>query len=278
MLEKPKTVLVTGATGKSGRRVTARLTAAGAIVRAASRVGAHQFDWQKEATWAPCLKGADAAYICYAPDIALPGAVETITRFIETARSMGVERLVMLSGRGEQEAARAESVLMHSGAAWTIVRASWFMQNFSESIFSEAVSAGEVVFARGDVPEPFIDVDDVADVVAACMLNDRHVGELYEVTGPRLITFRQAVLEIETSLGNSVRYVDMEPQAYISALRRANVPDEIATLLDLLVSEVLDGRNSYVSDGVQRAIGRSPRDFATFTTQAVANGAWRLTK
>ncbi|TYB86057.1 NAD(P)H-binding protein [Oceaniovalibus sp. ACAM 378] len=274
-MEKAKpTVLVIGGTGKTGRRVVERLTARDVTVRSASRNGAWRFDWSQSETWGPALAGADAAYITYAPDIALPGAVEAITDLIERAKREGVRRLVLLSGRGEPEAQRAEARLMESDTACTIIRASWFMQNFSESVFRDGVAAGEVVFANGDVPEPFIDADDIADVAVSALLDDGHIGQIYEVTGPRLLTFREAVAEIAVSLARPVLYVDMSPDDYLSALRKAQLPDEIISLMSILVKEVLDGRNAYVTDGVQRAMGRPPRDFTDFARHSIASNAW----
>ena len=103
---------------------------------------------------------------------------------------------MLLSGRGEEEAQRAEAELRASGADWTIVRCSWFSQNFSEDHLREPVLAGEVALPVGDVPEPFVDADDIADVAVAALTEDGHAGELYELTGPRLLTFADAVGEI----------------------------------------------------------------------------------
>lgn len=274
MQESHPTVLVIGGTGKTGRRVVERLVERNISVRAASRTGSWAFDWTRPETWGPALAGADAAYITYAPDIALPGAVEAVRALIECAREEGVHRLVLLTGRGEPEAQRAEAELMASGAAWTIIRASWFMQNFSESVFRNGVEAGEIVFANGHVPEPFVDADDIADVAVASLLDPAHTGQIYEVTGPRLLTFQDAADEIAASLEHPVAYVDLPPDAYLAVLNDAKVPDDIVMLLGILVTEVLDGRNAFVTDGVLRALGRPPRDFADFLARAVADEAW----
>lgn len=274
MQRGPDTVLVIGATGKTGRRVVNRLNQHGVKVRAASRNGPWKFDWTQPNTWGPVLAGSDAAYISYAPDIALPGAVEAVSALILRAKQEGVRKLVLLTGRGEAEAQRAEIELMASCAAWTVVRSSWFMQNFSESVFRDGVAAGEVVFANGHVPEPFVDADDIADVVVAALLDDTHVGQIYEVTGPRLLTFEVAVAEISAGLGRPVTYVDMSPTDYVDALRHAGLPNDIVQLLEILVKEVLDGRNSRTADGVFRALGRPARDFSDYIARAASSGAW----
>ena len=190
------TILVIGSTGKTGKRVATRLTDRGIDVRHGSRSSATPFDWEKPSTWAPALDGVTAVYVTYSPDLAVPGSVEAITELVALAVAAGVRRLVLLSGRGEEEAERAEDVVRASGAEWTIVRATWFAQNFSEGNFADDVAAGVVALPVGDVLEPFVDADDIADVAVAALTEDRHVGQTYELTGPRLLTFADAVSEI----------------------------------------------------------------------------------
>src|SRR5829696_1146835 len=200
------TTLVIGVTGKTGRRVAERLRARGVTVRGASRASEPPFDWEIPATWAPALRGASAAYVSYFPDVAAPGAPEAIASLAEVAVTGGTRRLVLLSGRGEAEAQRAEQALRASGADWTIVRCSWFMQNFTEGHLLDPLLAGEVALPAGPVGEPFVDVGDIADVAAAALAEDGHVGELYELTGPRLLSFEQAVEEIARATGRPIRY------------------------------------------------------------------------
>ncbi|MDA4629700.1 NmrA family transcriptional regulator, partial [Escherichia coli] len=178
-----KPILIVGGTGKTGRRVAERLTARNLPVRIGSRSGNPAFDWEDRNTWLPALNGVKAAYITYYPDLAIPGATETVEAFARLAVDNGVKRLVLLSGRGEHEAQRADKAFQQSGADWTIVRASWFAQNFSENVMLASILAGELALPVGDVGEPFIDANDIADVVAAALTDDRHIGELYEVTG-----------------------------------------------------------------------------------------------
>ena len=127
-----------------------------------------------------------SVYVSYYPDLAVPGAVETVGAFAEMAVRHGVPRLVLLAGRGEPEAEQAEQAVRDSGAELTIVRSTWFAQNFSEDYMLEYVLSGEVALPAGDTPEPFVDADDIADVAVAALTEDRHVGQLYELTGPRL--------------------------------------------------------------------------------------------
>ena len=267
-------ILVLGGTGKTGRRVVSRLRDRGVPVRVGSRSGTPPFDWEDTATWAPALHGARAAYISYFPDIAVPGAPEAIAELARIAVQGGTRRLVLLSGRGEEEAQRAEAELRASGADWTIVRCSWFNQNFSEDYLRESVLAGEVALPVGDVPEPFVDAEDIADVAVAALTEDGHAGELYELTGPRLLTFAEAVGEIAVAAGRDLRFTRVGADAYAAELEHHDVPRDVISLLRYLFAEVLDGRNASLADGVQRALGRPARDFHEFARRAAAGGAW----
>jgi uncharacterized protein YbjT (DUF2867 family) len=269
-----KPTLVLGGTGKTGRRVVQRLRARGIPTRVGSRSGNPPFDWDDRSTWAPALRDVKSVYVSYYPDIAAPGAAETVGAFAELAVSSGVPRLVLLSGRGEAEAERAEQAVHASGADLTIVRSTWFSQNFSEDYLLEPVLSGELALPAGDTPEPFVDADDIADVAVAALTDDRHIGEVYELTGPRLLTFSDAVAEISRATGREVRYVPVSIEEYAAGAAEQGVPDEVINILAYLFGEVLDGRNAHLTDGVQRALGRQPRDFADYARDAAASGAW----
>jgi uncharacterized protein YbjT (DUF2867 family) len=269
-----ETILVIGGTGKTGRRVAERLQAREVPVRIGSRAGEPPFDWEDRRTWEPALRGATAAYVSYHPDLAVPGTADVIGALAERAVAAGTRRLVLLSGRGEHEAERAEQALQASGAEWTIVRCSWFMQNFSEGYFAESLAAGELALPVGDVGEPFVDVEDIADVAVAALTEDGHAGRLYELTGPRLLTFAEAVAEVGRAAGRPLRYAPIPLEAFEAGLRAEDVPPDLIGLLRFLFTEVLDGRNEQLADGVQRALGREPRDFTAFARRAAADGAW----
>ena len=266
--------LVLGGTGKTGRRVAERLASRGVPTRVASRGGDPSFDWGDQSTWDAVLDGVTAAYISYAPDLAIPGATDAVRAFVEQAVEHGVRRLVLLSGRGEEEAQLCELIIQRSEVEWTVVRASWFAQNFSEGEFLDMVLAGEITLPAGDVPEPFVDVDDIADVAVAALTEDSHAGQIYELTGPRLLTFAEAVDEIAQATGRTIRYVQIPAEAFAAGVAESGLPEDILWLLDYLFATVLDGRNAYLADGVRQALGREPRDFAEFARQAAAAGVW----
>ena len=271
--------LIIAASGKTGRRVADRLESLGRPVRRASRSGvtpAETFDWDDRATWDAALEGAGSAYIVYSPDLAVPAAPAAITAFTALAREKGVKRLVLLSGRGEEEAQRSERIVADSGLEWTVVRASWFAQNFDEGAFHELVLAGDVTLPANEVLEPFIDVDDIADVVVAALTEDGHTGEIYEVTGPRLMTFADAVAEIAEATGRDITYTTIPNDALRAGLEQAGMPTEQIELLDYLFTTVLDGRNASLTNGVERALGRKPRDFRDYARRVAASGAWNL--
>jgi uncharacterized protein YbjT (DUF2867 family) len=266
--------LVLGSNGKTGRRVAQRLQALGRAVRLGSRSAKPGFDWNDRATWGPALGGVRAAYVSFQPDLAVPGALHTVQAFFAQAVSSGVKKLVLLSGRGEVEAEQAEDALRAMNVDWTILRASWFCQNFSESYFLDPVLAGELALPAGSIAEPFVDADDIADVALAALTQPRHANQLYELTGPRALSFADAVAEIARATDRDIRYVAIAPDAYRAALVEAQVPGDVIDLVLYLFTTVLDGRNTAVMDGVQRALGRPPRDFADYAKRTAATGVW----
>ncbi len=267
--------LVIGATGKTGRRIVQKLRARGHLVREGARQTPIPFDWDRLDTWAPALKGVHSAYIAYAPDLAFPGATQKIESLTHAARQAGVAHLVLLSGRNETHAQRCEAIVQASGLSYTLVRASWFSQNFSEGHLLDPVLQGFIALPAGTVQEPFVDVDDIADVAVAALTYSQHQGRLYELTGPRLLTFAQAAAEISSAAGRPVQYVPLSLQAFREGMTPA-VGAALANMYTDLCKEVFDGRNACLADGVQQALGRAPRDFAAFCEATAAAGVWNM--
>jgi len=257
--------------------VAERLAERGLLVRIGSRSAEPPFDWEKPDTWATALEGVSAAYVSYYPDLAIPGAPEAVRSFTELAVESGVQRLVLLSGRGEEEAQSAEQAVREvgeeAGVEWTIVRCAWFMQNFDENFLLEPILAGEVALPSGNVPEPFVDADDIADVAVAALTEDGHAGEIYELTGPRLLTMEEAVSEISRATGRQIRFVPVTLDEFVGAAY-GDVPPEFLSFLTYLFGEVLDSRNAHLTDGVRRALGREPKDFSDYARDVAATGVW----
>ena len=268
------TTLVLGGTGKTGRRVAQRLTARGLPTRVGSRSGEPPFDWDDRATWPAALRDVGAAYVSFYPDLAVPGAAATVGAFAALAVEHGVQRLVLLSGRGEEEAQRAEQVVRGAGADWTIVRASWFSQNFSEDYMLAGILDGVLTLPVDAMREPFTDAEDIADVAVAALTEDTHTGEVYELTGPRLLTFADAVMEIADATGRDIRFQPTPMDEYAAVLTQHDMAADVVKLLTYLFTEVLDGRNASLTDGVQRALGRQPRDFRDYARATAATGVW----
>lgn len=270
----PGPILVLGATGKTGRRIAERLRTRGLPVRLGSRSATPSFDWNDDANWDAVLEGVVAVYINYAPDLAMPGATDAIQALVDKARAHGVKRLVILSGRGEEEAQACEKIVQESGLDWTIVRSSWFNQNFSEGAFIDMILAGEITLPAGDIPEPFVDVDDIADVITAAISEPGHIGQVYEVTGPRLMTFADIATELSQATGRDIKFVQAPHDAFVSGVAASGAPKDVVWMLDYLFATVLDGRNASVTDGVERALGRPPKDFADFARETAQRGVW----
>jgi uncharacterized protein YbjT (DUF2867 family) len=266
--------LVIGATGKTGRRVVEGLRGKGLSVRAVSRSTEIVFDWNNQATWAEALEGITSAYVTYQPDLAWPGAVDAIRAFLSTAKTAGVSHVVLLSGRGEEEAEAAEQALQASGLDWTVLRASWFMQNFSENYMRDELLAGSLTLPVDNTKEPFIDADDIADVAVAALTEPGHRNRLYELTGSELFSFSDAVSQIAEATGRELSFYPVSFAQYEVLLREQMIPDDLIALLRYLFTELFDGSNATVAHGVEEALGRKPRRFADFLRKAADEGIW----
>ncbi|MDF1754879.1 MAG: NmrA family NAD(P)-binding protein [Verrucomicrobiales bacterium] len=266
--------LVIGGSGKTGRRVIARLKALGHEVRSASRSSNPGFDWNDEANWNEVLKGVKALYVTYHPDLSVPGASDHIRTLLAIAKAQGVERIVLLSGRGEEEAQLCERLALNSGVPATIVRCGWFNQNFSESFFRDLLMSGTLAVPNAHVGEGYVDADDIADVVTAALTDVGHAGRIYQLTGPELLTFRDIAAIFHEVTGRELNVVDVTREEFVEGLKEAQLPEGMVQLVDYLFNEVLDGRNSSLGDGVQKALGRPPRDFRSFIQKAHLAGAF----
>ncbi len=269
-----KKILVIGGNGKTGRRVLSRLTKLNHEVRNGSRSTYPSFDWNNQSTWDKALHGMEAVYITYQPDLAVTGAVETIKLFTEHAKKNDIKKLVLLSGRGEKEAQACENIVMNSGIDSTVVRASWFNQNFSESFFLEPILAGHVALPVNGVKEPFIDSDDIADVVVESLLNEEHSGQIYEITGPELLTFTDVVGIISKETGREIQFHPITMEEYEAMMKEHQIPDDYIWLIKYLFTEVLDGRNESTTDTIEKVLGRKPKSFSEYVAETVKTKIW----
>ncbi|WP_343695024.1 NAD(P)H-binding protein [Flavobacterium sp.] len=268
-------ILILGATGKTGSRVTARLENNAEVeVRLGSRNANIPFDWEKPETWENAVKNIDTVYITFQPDLAVPFAAEAIENFTQLATKSGVQKIVLLSGRGEKEAQICEEIVKKNSKNWTIIRASWFNQNFSESFFLDPILYGIVALPRAEALEPFTDADDIADVVTTVLLDESHNGKTYDLTGPRLLTFKDAVNEIANASGRNISFQGLSLEEYTQMLRKYQVPEDHIWLANYLFEQVLDGRNSSVTFDIEKVLGRKAKDFSAYAEETAKTGIW----
>lgn len=271
---KNSPILIIGKNGKTGLRVEQRLQALGYATRGVSRSTEPSFDWEDQGTWRAALAGTRSAYITFHPDLAIPSAEQSIRDLVALAAELGLQHLVLLSGRGEAGARRAELVLEKSGLDWNVVRANWFMQNFSESFMIEGILNGELMLPAGDIVEPFIDADDIAEVAVATLTRPELRNRVFEVSGPRALTFAECVEAISETTGYPVKYTRIPIENFIEGLRAQGAPDELLWLMRELFAVVFDGRNSSPTAGVEEALGRPATDFTEYLRKVMASGAW----
>lgn len=266
--------LVLGGKGKTGSRVVARLQQLEWPVFIGSRSGDRPFDWEDRSAWQKAIQGMEVIYISYYPDLAVPGAVDAIRAFSKLAVENGVRQLVLLSGRGEAEAQECEKIVMALDLDWTIVRASWFFQNFNEGYLLDPIMAGHVALPVGDIAEPFVDAEDIAEVAVAAITQPGHNHKVYEVTGPRLLTFKEAIETIARETGRTIVFEQVSLEDYKAMLKEYAIPDDFIWLVTYLFKEVLDGRNASIMHGVEEALGRPAADFSEYVKRNAGTGVW----
>ena len=266
-------ILIIGATGKTGARVATRLEAMNLPVRRGTRRASIPFDWEAPETWAPVLEGVEKAYVTYFPDLAFPGAVEKVTAFCEAAKASGLKHIILLSGRGEHHARLGEEAVRSSGIDFTLVRSAWFAQNFSEGYLRDPILAGILPMPGGMIKEPIIDIDDIADVVVAALTEGGHKGELYEVTGPRLMSFADMAETLSEAIGRPIKHLPISFEDFHANVA-ASGGEFVADVFTAIARETLDGRNAVLCDGVERALGRPARGFADYAKAAAWSGKW----
>ena len=268
-------ILVIGGTGKTGRRVVEGLNKLGHNVTVGSRKATPAFDWEDYSTFAPALEGMDRAYIVYSPDLAVPGSKEAITALTEAALKEGLDKVVLLSGKGEKEAEACEEIVANSGLNYTLVRASWFNQNFSEGGFLEFILARQVALPMPEAEIPFVDADDIAEVVTKVLLDDSYNGQTITVTGPEKLTFEQVVAMMAQGIGREIQYIPISVEEFKGGMKAAGLPDSYVWLFGYLFKEVLGNPdNQEVSHDVEKVLGHKATSFEEYTQKTLATGVW----
>jgi uncharacterized protein YbjT (DUF2867 family) len=274
-----RSFLILGGTGKTGRRTAQLLADAGHHARAASRhpgepaagVEPVPFDWDAPGTWAPALEGVEAVYLV--PPALRLDYVPVVREFIDAAREAGVARVVFLSARGgnldpQSPLAQVEQLLAESGLEWAAIRPSWFAQNFTENFFRPTIDSDALIaFPAGDGAEPFIDVDDIAEVAAALLTTSDHAGQGYDLSGPEALTFNEVAELLSNSAERPLSYVSPDPEEWRQGLVAAGIPEDYSHLLATLAGLIRDGHDAHTSDGVRQVLGRAPRTFADWAAR-----------
>ncbi len=268
-------ILVIGGTGKTGRRVVEQLKNKGIEPRIGSRNVTPGFDWNDKSTWVKSLEGIERMYVTYYPDLAIPGAKEAIQSLTTLAKELGVKKVVLLSGKGEVEAEACEQIVANSGLEYTIVRASWFNQNWSESFFLDPILSGNVALPMSDVLIPYVDADDIAEVATEVLLNDNFNGEIIEVTGPELITFKNIVTTIGKVSKRELNFFPITLEQYVDGMRQMQLPEDVIWLIEYLFSHVLTNpNNQLISHDIERVLGRKATSFTKYAEETVKTGVW----
>ncbi|MDF0716399.1 NAD(P)H-binding protein [Muricauda sp. 334s03] len=273
---KKDNFLIIGGTGKTGRKVVDSLKLLNQNVRIGSRSSQPAFDWNNGDTWEEALEGVDKMYITYQPDLAVPGAKHSIENLINLAKKQHLKKVVLLSGKGEREAELCEQVVINSGLDYTIVRASWFSQNFSESFFLEPIQQGFVALPQADVPVPYVDTGDIADVVVEALLHEEHDGRIYQLTGPTTLSFKEAIAEIAKATDRDIAFTPITIEAYVSAMKEQGVPADFVWLVEYLFTEVLGNPMvSEITNDIEKVLKRKPKSFTDYVNETAITGVWK---
>ncbi|KJD36252.1 NmrA family transcriptional regulator [Tamlana sedimentorum] len=269
-------ILVLGATGKTGSRVMKQLQKKGIEPRVGSRNASPSFDWNNKETWVNALKDIERVYITFYPDLAVSGAKEAIKSFTYLAKELGVKKVVLLSGKGEAEAEACEKIIMTSGIKYTIVRASWFNQNWSESFFLDPILTGNVSLPLSDVLIPFVDADDIAEVASTVLLDDTYNEEIIEVTGPELITFKDIVKTISNVSKRNLNFYEITLEQYVDGMKQIQVEADVVWLIEYLFRHVLTNpENQKITNDIEKVLGRKPKTFLAYAQETAKTGIWQ---
>jgi uncharacterized protein YbjT (DUF2867 family) len=276
---KKDNYLIIGGTGKTGRKVVDSLRLLNQNVKVSSRSSIPSFDWNRADTWENALVGVDKMYITYQPDLAVPGALQSIKELVRLAKKNNVKKVVLLSGKGEREAELCEQAVISSGMDYTIVRASWFNQNFSESFFLEPIQQGVVALPQANVQVPYVDTGDIADVVVEALLHEEHNGNIYQLTGPTTLSFKEAIQEIAKATERNISFVPISIETYVAAMKEQGIPADFVWLVEYLFTEVLGNPMvSEITNDIQKVLKRKPKSFSEYVIETAKTGVWSAVK
>ena len=281
-------ILVTGASGNTGRALVERLASSGTLVRALVRQAAKGAglaampnvevvvaDFTIPSSLTAALEGITKAYLLTA---AHPTQVELHSTFVRAARRAGVKQIVRHSVRGAHEAspvkicrwhAASERELEASGIAWTHVQPVYNMQNLLR-LAGSFRQTGVLAAPMNDAAIAMVDAHDVADVAAVALTCDGHHGKTYVVTGPEPLGFADVAAQLSSASGRPVRYVDAPPSQTRSALLNLGMPQWYVDDLLGFYAFYGSGAGSAVSDAARRLTGHPGRRLRDFIARCTS--------
>ncbi|MEO2058932.1 MULTISPECIES: NmrA family NAD(P)-binding protein [Mesonia] len=274
---KQENILVLGGTGKTGSRIVKQLKKLNHNVRIGSRKNNPPFNWGQPEQWFKVLENIDKVYISYQPDLAVPGALDAIKNLVKIAKKFPIKKLVLLSGKGEREAELCEQVIIHSGIDYTIIRASWFNQNFSESFLIEPIMNREVALPQAHIKIPFVDANDIAEVAVKVLLDDIYNGQVYQLTGVTAITFEEAINIISNAIDTPIKFTPISIEAYEATMQNGGLSKDFIWLIKYLFTEVLGNpKNAETTQDIERILNRKPITFSEYANKTAKTGVWNL--
>ncbi len=275
------TILLTGATGKTGAAVAELVAATGhdvrALVRDPGKAGSLEEagltlvtgDVANDEALARALDGVERALLI------LPNSEQQLAlekKFIDAAKTAGVRHIVKLSsteavpgatGAIPQVHVQSEEHLKNSGLAWTMIRPNFFMQNLLASA-GTIRDQSKFFLPMGDGKTAMSDIRDIAAVMAAALTEEGHENKSYDVTGPELLTFHQVAERFSEVLGRPVTYVNIPLEDYMKILEPYLTSQWHADAVAELFAEIAAGGLERTTDDVRRVLGREPISLTRF--------------
>lgn len=270
-------VLVTGGTGKTGQRVATLLAGRGVEARVAMRLprqpGQVRFDWRDAGTFNDALDGVGAAYLV-APtdDLDILPAMQP---FLERALERGLGRLVLLSASSLEEGGpmmgAVHAWLRAEAPAWSVLRPTWFMQNFTEHQHAHTIrEAGAIYSATGDGRVTFIDAEDIAAVAAEALAGPGLPNGDLVLTGPEALSYGAVADLIAAAVGRPVRHHRLSVPEMAQRFEQVGLPAGYAAALAAMDGAIAEGSENRVTGEVERVVGRPPTSFAAFAADHAA--------
>jgi uncharacterized protein YbjT (DUF2867 family) len=280
-------ILLTGASGTIGRATMAALRAAGKDFKVAARtpsklnalgVPGVPLDWDELGSYLPAMQGVDRLFLLTPNSERQAGYV---LQAVAAARRAGVKHIVRLSVMGAdadpgiilgRQHFAAEREIRASGIAWTMLRPSFFMDNFINYYGVDPTGDSEVFLPNGDGKAAWIDPADVGEVAARVLGDDSHAGKVIDMTGPELLSTAEALAVMGSVFGHRYTYTDVPEQAARQAMEAKGMPLWMVDAFLELNALVRLGYAANLAHGVQDVLGRPPRTMREWAERLKAAG------